>query len=453
MKCFLRSLQVSLEEGNDFLFYDQGGRMHLTSLELHNFKCFIENKIEFNDEYTVLVGVNGAGKSSILDAAAVSLGAFVGGFDGISTNGINNDAVYRRMYKVGSRLNAEEQYPAVIAAEGNVCGQKIKWTRTKQSPTGTTTIKDAKSVTECAKRMQDAVRAGNNDLILPVVAYYGTDRLSSQKNNRKTEEKKFNRTAGYINCFKSNSTESAASEWFKMMTSIQIQEGEKIPELEAVKRAIEKCYIGKNGKDGKALVWYSVKYGEIVIKYEDFQGREELLPLSLLSDGLKITLGMVADIAYRMAVLNPQCLDKVIEMTPGVVLIDEIDMHLHPSWQKRIMEDLHYIFPKVQFIVTTHSPNILTNIKDEHILLIENGKFYRPRYKTYGRDIGDVMLETMNVNSRPDEIVKLKQDFYDAIDAEDYKKAKDKLENLSVILGEDDTDVVSARMTYDLEAD
>ena len=80
---------------------------------------------------------------------------------------------------------------------------------------------------------------------------------------------------------------------------------------------------------------------------------------------------MVADIAYRMAVLNPQLLDHILDETLGVVLIDEVDMHLHPEWQKRIMADLHYIFPKVQFIVTTHSPSVLANVTREHILLLE----------------------------------------------------------------------------------
>ena len=72
-----------------------------------------------------------------------------------------------------------------------------------------------------------------------------------------------------------------------------------------------------------------------------------------------------------MAVLNPQLLDHILDETLGVVLIDEVDMHLHPEWQKRIMADLHYIFPKVQFIVTTHSPSVLANVTREHILLLE----------------------------------------------------------------------------------
>ena len=77
--------------------------------------------------------------------------------------------------------------------------------------------------------------------------------------------------------------------------------------------------------------------------------------------------------------------------------IDEVDMHLHPEWQKRIMDDLHYIFPKVQFIVTTHAPSVLANVKDEHILLLDNYKVYTPNNTTYGRDIVAILREIMQV--------------------------------------------------------
>lgn len=128
------------------------------------------------------------------------------------------------------------------------------------------------------------------------------------------------------------------------MTEIQLQEGSLVPELEVVKRAMEKCYTGAQNSGDKAKFEYKLKSNEIEIEYKK-DGVVEKLPMRLLSDGLKITISMVADIAYRMAVLNPQLLDNILEETPGIVLIDEVDMHLHPAWQKWIVEDLHYIFP------------------------------------------------------------------------------------------------------------
>lgn len=73
-----------------------------------------------------------------------------------------------------------------------------------------------------------------------------------------------------------------------------------------------------------------------------------------------------------MAILNPQLLDKVLIETEGIVLIDEIDLHLHPSWQKRILKDLMDIFPKVQFIVSTHAPEVINSVKSESIVILKD---------------------------------------------------------------------------------
>ena len=116
-----------------------------------------------------------------------------------------------------------------------------------------------------------------------------------------------------------------------------------------------------------------------------------------------------------------------------------------------VMDDLHYIFPRVQFIVTTHAPSILANIKAEHILLLEDGKVYSPNNTTYGRDIGDIMREMMKVNGRPEKVVELQEHFYNALDQGDMSAAKQDLDELTNVLGENDADVVKAKVAYDLE--
>ncbi|MGB8452667.1 MAG: AAA family ATPase [Anaerocolumna sp.] len=228
-------------------------------------------------------------------------------------------------------------------------------------------------VMEYGEKLQNCVREGDKKTILPLIAYYGTGRLYMQKKQKRnvSVNPTFSRTTGYIDCLDSASNDKQMMRWFELMTSIQIQEGKIIPELEAVKKAMGKCYSGAKSPESKAHFEYKMKSQEIEITYQK-DGELEKLPMKMLSDGLKITISMVADIAYRMAVLNPQLLDNVLEETPGIVLIDEVDMHLHPEWQKRIVEDLNYIFPNVQFIMTTHSPSILANVKKEHVLLLDN---------------------------------------------------------------------------------
>ena len=426
--------------------------MHIKSLTLKNYRCYEELQVDFNKEYTILVGVNGAGKSTILDAVSTALGSFIAGFDGITSNGITRDDAHRKMFELGSRVDTEEQYPVEISAICDFGEREISWTRSLHSKDGRTHISKAKEIMEYGSKLQKSVREGDKNIVLPLIAYYGTGRLYMQKKQKKntTEIEKFSRTTGYMDCLDSASNDKQMLQWFKQMTEIQLQEQSVVPELEVVKRAMEKCYTGVQNRTDRAKFEYKLKSKELEIEYRKDEIVEKL-PMRLLSDGLKITISMVADIAYRMAVLNPQLLDNILEETTGVVLIDEVDMHLHPAWQKRIVEDLHYIFPKVQFIMTTHSPSVLANVTHEHILLLEEGEVFVPNNNTYGRDISDIMREMMKVEVRPKEVIQLKADFYRLLAEEKYDLAKEKLKQLEQILGENNADVVGAKVSYELE--
>lgn len=427
--------------------------MFFESLTLKNYRCYESVNVKFNPEYSVLVGVNGAGKSTILDGLAIALGSYIAGFDGIASNGISQDDAHRKMYELGSRIEAEPQYPVEIGATCVFDWQnRITWTRSLHGKDGRTHIREAKDVMDYAAHLQKQVRAGDKNAILPLIAYYGTGRLYMQKKQKRntSQDTLFTRTSGYTDCLDSASNDKLMMRWFEQMTLLQLQEGTRVPELDVVKRAMGKCFAGADQPESIAEFDYKIKTHEIEIVYQK-NGVKERLPMKMLSDGLRITISMVADIAYRMAVLNPQLLDRIAEETPGIVLIDEVDMHLHPEWQKRIMTDLHYIFPRVQFIVTTHSPSVLANIKKEHILLLEDGEIYTPENTSYGRDISAIMNELMKVEVRPEAVVKLKDAFYQTLSEEDYGKAKVLLDELTEILGDNDADVVQAKVSYDLE--
>lgn len=432
--------------------FREGKGVHIDVLSLKNYRCYEDISMEFNPEYTVLVGINGAGKSTILDALATALGSYIAGFDGIASNGITRDDAHRKMYELGSRVDAEAQYPVEIIATGRVNETEIQWKRSLHSHDGRTHIRDAKAIMDYGSMLQGKVREGDAKAVLPLIAYYGTGRLYMQKKQKRnaTEDTRFTRTVGYVDCLDSASNDKMMMRWFEQMTAIQIQEGIRVPELEVVKKAMSKCFTGAAHPESVCQFEYKMKTHEIEILYQR-NGKSEKLPMRMLSDGLKITISMVADIAYRMAVLNPQLLDNILEETPGIVLIDEVDMHLHPEWQRRIMADLHYIFPKVQFIVTTHSPSVLANVKKEHILLLEDDQVNIPVNTTYGRDISAILREMMKVEVRPEEVVLLKDNFYRALSEEKYAEAKTMLADMEMILGSDDADVVEAKVSYELE--
>ena len=193
---------------------------------------------------------------------------------------------------------------------------------------------------------------------------------------------------------------------------------------------------------------YSVKSKDIEVSYRK-NDQIEKLPLHMFSDGIRITLTMVADIASRMAKLNPQLLDKVLE-SPGVILIDEIDMHLHPSWQSRIITSLLETFTNVQIITTTHSPIVISNIKSEYLRILKNNEIMRPLVD-YNREIEDILNIIMETDYRPEEVRELINQIHQNIENKELVKAKKLLNQLKDLLGEKDSEVLSARNSIELE--
>lgn len=238
-------------------------------------------------------------------------------------------------------------------------------------------------------------------------------------------------------------------QWFEEMTYIQLQEGMVIAELEAVKRAICNCYLNVNSSVTDAKLAYDVRSQELEI-YIYHHDEAEKFPVRMLSDGEKGMISLVADIAYRMALLNSNLLDDVLE-TPGVVLIDEIDLHLHPAWQKRVMGSLLRIFPNIQFVVTTHSPSILLNLSRENIWILNQNEIYQPQDMTYGRSVEEILREVMDTNVKPDEVVNMQREFEHAIDIEDYYSAKQILDKMKNIMGENANVVIENQIVLDVE--
>ena len=107
-----------------------------------------------------------------------------------------------------------------------------------------------------------------------------------------------------------------------------------------------------------------------------------------------------SDIAHRMAVLNPQLGDAILE-TPGIIVIDEVELHLHPGWQKRILKDLTSVFPNIQFIVATHSPIIISSCKNENLILIKGNQEIKYLPNAYGYSVEDVLELRQESTAKP----------------------------------------------------
>ena len=285
--------------------------MRIERLRVKNFRCFENLEIQLQPKCNVLVGINGAGKSTILDALAIALGGYLTGFDGIRSNSILPEDVHYKMFCVGSRIEPQEQFPVEIYVEGIVENKNvilnssetiIAWQRELNGKDRRTTYGNVKFIADYARTLQNSVRSGDVTCILPLVAYYGTGRLWLQKRNRTKYKKgeKLNRQMGYVDCIAAESNEKQMMQWFEEMTYIQLQEGTAIAELEAVKKALCKCYLNVDNSVTDVKFAYDVRSHELEI-YVYHHNEGEKFPVRMLSDGEKGIISLVADIAYRMA--------------------------------------------------------------------------------------------------------------------------------------------------------
>ena len=341
--------------------------MILKSLSLKNFRCFEKFNINFHDELTVIVGVNGSGKSTVLEAATIAAGTLTAAMDGMANYSIKKEDAHFKYFDMGSSIDVQAQYPVVIRASGRIDHENISWERTLNKPTGRCSLSGSKELTSVAERYQERFRNGDTTLI----AYYGTGRLWAQHKEKKDDTfAKNTRTNGYIDSLDGAANNKLMMKWFQKMTVQQYQRNSSIPEFSEVCKAIEKCFASVTGYR-EVQVQYNLDTDDLDLLYT-IKNERVRMPLSRLSDGYKCTISLIADIAYRMALLNPQLLGEVTKRTPGVVLIDEIDLHLHPEWQKRILSDLREIFPNIQFIVSTHAPSVINSVRSENLVLLED---------------------------------------------------------------------------------
>lgn len=306
---------------------------------------------------------------------------------------------------MGSVVDVQAQFPVEICAEASVNNHLVYWERFSDSAKSRgNSLSRSKELVALATEYQDRLRNGDKQLILPVIAYYGTGRLWEQKTERKTDVyEKNSRSNGYLESLDGATSDKLIRRWFQKMTIQQYQSNDFVPEYRAVCRAMAQCLSSVTNSDD-TRVQYNLDTNEIDVIYTNMHGERVRIPVNQLSDGYKCTLSLIADIAYRMAVLNLQLLGNVLEETPGVVLIDEMDLHLHPVWQQKILKDLMTIFPKVQFIVSTHAPAVINSVPSESLIMLKDKQVYGASNETYGKDANTILREVMAAPERPQEI-------------------------------------------------
>lgn len=439
--------------------------MKLHQIELKNFRLFKDFTCSFESDLTVLVGQNGLGKTSLLDAITIAFGQFVGGFGTGHDVGIRNDDIRLEKFltasNIGSPVSSSEymelQLPVTIESSIFKDQSTISCVRTRNTLKGRTT--QVKELKEWAHDFQIAVRNGEQ-ISLPLLAYYGTGRLWAQK--RLTENKKptsaihTSRLDGYIDCMDPASSYSAFSVWFRQetiaeyefqMAAIERKETTSQTSRSLLLAAITEAVNIVLAPSGWRNLRYSAVQRNIVASHQEYGD----LPVTSLSDGVRNMIGMVADIAYRAVRLNPHLLSQAVKETNGIVLIDEVDMHLHPEWQQLILQNIREAFPKLQFIVTTHSPQVLSSIARNKIRLLSHingkGEATLPMGETLAEASNDLLERVMNVSPRPPlRQVALFQEYMRLIDSGLHLSgdAQRLREELIALIGADHEDIAKA---------
>lgn len=396
--------------------------MRLERLHLRNFRCFDNLTVEFDPKLTVIVAENGAGKTAILDAIAIGFGRYLTKLPGVSG---------RTTKETDIRINGRERRePFMMLAweTKNREGEPVVWStgRRRDGSVNSTVVRSAlsdemesffrlglKQVDEFTLRLVQA-EANDEAYFLPVIAYYGTNRaIRDEVQRRRGFKKQFSRFDALSGALEPDSKFRAAFEWFNAMEDQERREKEsrrdfdfRLTELELVRNAIVRM-LPKGFRNPRT----EIRPLRFVIDRKMSDGVTRTLRISQLSDGYRVVLGLVMDLARRMAQANSHLVTNGLQIInpldlPAIVLIDEVDLHLHPAWQQHVLTDLIRIFPGTQFIVTTHSPQVLSTVKRENIRIIgtgTNGKAIAalPLAMTYGEPSGDVLHSVMFVDPQP----------------------------------------------------
>ncbi|MGB9032401.1 MAG: AAA family ATPase, partial [Acidobacteriaceae bacterium] len=323
-------------------------------------------------------------------------------------------------------------------AQGTVLAQEVAWARELNREGGRTTTAEAKELSHLASLADRRVRNGES-LTLPLICSYGTERLWFESRHVKKPTKGDSspqwpsRFDGYRDCNVFEIQETVLLDWIRAQVSASQQRQEETTALAVMKQAIAGCV-----EDAESI-YYDERYKDAIVIMTHL-GHQMF---RYLSDGQRIMLTLVGDLVKRAVTLNPNLGKDVLHLTPGVVVIDELDLHLHPRWQRRVIHDLKRTFPQIQFIATTHSPQLIGEALPHEIRILEDGAVSIPQ-RSYGVDSSRILEEVMHASPRNRDTKELLSRLAELIDREDLAAAKKALREVEDKLGQDDPEVTGA---------
>lgn len=437
--------------------------MRIEKLHLKNFRCFEDLEINFPESnLAVFIGLNGAGKTAILDALSICNS----NFPDIVIPRLSNSDDTKKTTKVEVYKNITGDF------KNNLGDISIGSLKNSNKVSLSHLEKSISWATEYSKDSPNTCRLniGKED------GFSNNEQLEIFKSfiyiyyNTKKEIYSINWTGSHYYTFDS------FENWFEEEENIEnelISDKKDFsftnPKLNVTRKAMSlflSNLSNANFHDLKVKRIYNKTekmgtYEEEIKKHESFliiKHDDQQLKLSQLSAGQKILLHLVGDISYRLVIASnvPEENDdycNIILASGGIVLIDEIDLHLHPEWQREVLPALQKTFPNIQFIITTHSPQVLSNVKKEEIFILEDNIIVKNTPNVEGRDSNSILYDLYGVEERPEKYKEKLNEFYGALDDEKIERAKDILSSLTEIFGEEDIEIVKANLHLDFSTE
>jgi predicted ATP-binding protein involved in virulence len=463
--------------------------VRLKRLALKRFRGFEEElEVSFDRDLTVFIGVNGAGKSTILDAAAGLLDElaciiqnepykperYFGFFDVNNEQGVDGTAelgltfaldfpkrkpVVEDGVVVGEAWELIKDYDYAIELElkrGKNLSAEVD-IRYDEAKIGEDTVRNAlrEDLNAWMKLSSDPSFAHHTSIALPVLAYFPVRVIEEADTNgdddRPVDTDLF---VNYRNHELSGKSFSfgVLKKWLALQYLMKTQERKRAHEQPRDRKLFDtilgaiKQFVNDEGNEEA--------YTDIYFEWTpDFPNGEMVLDKKggsvyyrQLSSGEKAVIALVADLARQLALVNPKADNPLGGL--GVVLIDEIDLHLHPSWQRRLVPKLREVFPNVQFVVTTHSPMVLSSVNSSQGRIVKNGMIENVGY-VKGRDATSILEDEFGERGRSGDLMKQLDEFYDLLN-KNREKAESKLEDLKKVWGENDTEIIRAESYLDI---
>jgi|GEM_PF-770291 len=425
--------------------------MIVKKIDIENYKGFEKQEITFNDNLNVFIGANASGKTSILEAVAKCLYRLVG-------------------HGEQTRLLPKPHYEISYGKDFYKITLHIENFEKKVIPTDISVELDFYSSPSFLNHYYQGKGKGNihkfidiNSPTIPIIKYYHTDQRKFERDkeehihprmrdNFRTPQRKV-----WANISDDRKSYTQFVDWFFEYENEELRQQKNLGDfnfensrLKYIRDAIEqtlykiynKKYILKSYNKHVSLVSFSypepknfIRGLSLKLKNDNTVPEEDL---EAKSDGEKAIITLVADIAYNLALAHDFESEETYLDAPGIVLIDEIEQHLHPNWQRKIIPILTSVFPKIQFFITTHSPQVISSVNSEHVFLCEDFVVEKVHLRTKGVDSNALLTFLFNATERPKEYIDLINKFDELVENEaDTSELEHIIEKVSELEEED----------------